>query len=308
MKKLLIELAVRLLGNKDSRRKIFIAVGSVAVGFLMLMFLPVALLSGIANRDSGSSGISEELDSDVRIAEAMAAIGLQEQTTQAQLIYTLYFISTPLEDFTGYANMFNITDDETLIENINGYFGLNIDYQEYSGFYRMVMNASISEYIFTDTSCKNSDDLAAWCRNVYASDWEYTDNSYGESVGENGVRSADNVGLIMGYLRYSPSEKQFSTDIDTLIYTEQGGIDTMPDVQGVGVYNGSDFGIYIGSGEVVFSSAMGGIVRESLENGGWTSWCTFEGISYPQAVTDRINEIQNPTEENTEEETTENGE
>ena len=61
MKKLLIELAVRLLGNKDSRRKILIAVGSVAVGFLMLMFLPVALLSGIANRDSGSSGIRRSL-------------------------------------------------------------------------------------------------------------------------------------------------------------------------------------------------------------------------------------------------------
>lgn len=39
-------------------------------------------------------------------------------------------------------------------------------------------------------------------------------------------RCADNVGLIMGYLRYVPSEKSFNMDINMLIYNEIGGLDT----------------------------------------------------------------------------------
>jgi hypothetical protein len=73
----------------------------------------------------------------------------------------------------------------------------------------------------------------------------------------------------------------------------------MPDSKGVGVYNGSEFGIYVGSSEVIFSSAMGGIERHTLTDGGWTSWCTFDAVTYPQEVQDRINELQEATTETT---------
>ena len=72
----------------------------------------------------------------------------------------------------------------------------------------------------------------------------------------------------------------------------------------MGVYNGSEFGVYVGGGEVVFSSAMGGVQRQSLTEGGWTSWCTFDAVAYPQEVQDRINELQEPTTEATTEATT----
>ena len=72
----------------------------------------------------------------------------------------------------------------------------------------------------------------------------------------------------------------------------------------MGVFNGSEFGVYVGGGEVVFSSAMGGVQCQSLTEGGWTSWCTFDAISYPQEVDDRINELQEPTTEATTETTT----
>ena len=321
------KIAVDLALDKNKRNKFLILVGSIAAGFLGLMLLPIAVLSTMGNIEPPSfddhnfdmaaflSGLAPEQQEQIAvteadgqaIAEAMAAIGLQEQTIKAQLIYMSFFEDNRLTDFTGYANMFT-QEDKQLIQSINGYYGLSIDYEEFLRTYTMVMNSTINEYMFTNTAEKNSDDLAAWCRNAYVSGWGFAENNYGESDETSRIRCADNVGLIMGYIRYEPDSKTFNTDIDTLIYNEIGGIDTMPDVQGIGVYNGSEFGIYVGGGDVIYSSAIGGcVLREPLSEGDWTSWCTFEGISYPQEVTDRINEIQNPTEPTTEE-TTENGE
>jgi len=73
----------------------------------------------------------------------------------------------------------------------------------------------------------------------------------------------------------------------------------MPDCPVVGVNNGSEFGVYVGGGNVVFSSAMGGVQRQALSEGNWTSWCIFDEVSYPQEVTELINEIQAATEETT---------
>ncbi len=115
-------------------------------------------------------------------------------------------------------------------------------------------------------------------------------------------RCSDNVGLIMEYLRYVPSEKAFNTDVDTLIYNEIGELDTMPDVAGIGLFDGNNFGVYVGNGDAVFTSYdVGSIVKSPFSEGNRISWCTFEGIDCPQEVTGKIEEIQNPTEENTEE-------
>ena len=43
------------------------------------------------------------------------------------------------------------------------------------------------------------------------------------------------------------------------------------------------------------------MTKEVVSNGGWSSWCTYEGVDYPQEVQDKIIEINNVTEENTEE-------
>ena len=167
----------------------------------------------------------------------------------------------------------------------------------------MVMNATINEYMFMDSDTKNCTDMAAWSRNAYVSGWGFQENCYGEMDENLRYRCADNVGMIMGYLRYLPSKKSFNTDVDTLIYNEIGGLDTMPDIAGIGLFDGSQFGIYVGNGEVIFASADSeNVVKSPVSEGNWISWCTFEGIDYPQEVTDIIEEIQNPTEENTEEE------
>ena len=97
--------------------------------------------------------------------------------------------------------------------------------------------------------------------------------------------------ITLGYLNYSPTDKEFDSAYSTLVYTEQGGLDTMPEVAGVGLFDGSKHGIYIGNNEMIYSSeAVGYITKDFVSNGGWSSWCTYEGVDYPQEVRDKIDE------------------
>ena len=115
----------------------------------------------------------------------------------------------------------------------------------------------------------------------------------GERNESDRVRYADNAGLMLGYLNYNPEEKAFGSSYNTLIYTEQGSVDSMPEVAGIGLFDGNQHGIYVGNGEVVYSSeAVGYIVKEPVSNSGWTSWCTYEGVDYPQEVTDAIESLK----------------
>lgn len=320
-KALLKKLAVDTALDKDKRNKILLIVGSIAVGLLFLLFAPIAVLSSMGQIESPDisvnfdendfmSEMSQERQEAMNsimadgqaIADSMYTAGLQEQIIKAQLIYFSYFESGQIVDFSGYAEMFRNENNEALISDINNFYGLEINYEDFMRSYVMVMNATINEYMFTDSGTKNCADFAAWARNAYVSGWGFCENYFGEIDENLRYRCADNVGLIMGYLRYVPSEKSFNTDIDTLIYNEIGGLDTMPDIAGIGLFDGSQFGIYVGNGEVIFASAdSGNIVKSPVSEGNWISWCTFEGIDYPQEVVDKINEIQNPTEENTEE-------
>ncbi len=321
-KALLKKLAVDTVLDKDKRNKILLIVGSIAVGLLFLLFAPIAVLSGMGEIESPDISVNfdkndffENLDGQQQekfsrmesdgqaIADSMYAVGLQEQIIKAQLIYFSYFESGQIVDFSGYAEMFRNENNEALILDINNFYGLEINYEDFMRSYVMVMNSTINEYMFTDSGTKNCADMAAWARNAYVSGWGFQENCYGEMDENLRYRCADNVGLIMGYLRYVPSEKSFNTDVDTLIYNEIGGLDTMPDIAGIGLFDGSQFGIYVGNGEVIFASADSeNVVKSPVSEGNWISWCTFEGMDYPQEVVDKINEIQNPTEENTEEE------
>lgn len=321
-KALLKKLAVDTALDKDKRNKFLLIIGSIAVGLLFLLFAPIAVLSGMGEIESPDISVNfnendffENLDGQQQekfsrmesdgqaIADSMYAVGLQEQIIKAQLIYFSYFKSGQIVDFSGYAEMFRNENNEALISNINNFYGLEINYEDFMRSYVMVMNATINEYMFTDSGTKNCTDMAAWARNAYVSGWGFQENCYGEMDENLRYRCADNVGLIMGYLRYVPSEKAFDTDVDTLIYNEIGGLDTMPDIAGIGLFDDSQFGIYVGNGEVIFASAdIGKVVKQPISDYNWISWCTFEGVEYPQEVVDKIDEIQNPTEENTEEE------
>lgn len=236
-----------------------------------------------------------------QIASAMESAGVREQTIKAQLIYVSCFENVSVDDFDTYANLFaNAPDDATLISNINSVYGLEIVYEDYMRSYVAVMNSTVNLYLFSDTATKNAADLAAWMRNAYVSGWGFESGMIGEMNPELRYRTADNAGVIIGYLRYNPTEKSFGSEPDLLYYTARGTMDTMPDAAGVGVFDGTDFGVYVGNGEVIFSSADGGcVVKELLGNRDWTAWCTFDAVTYPQEVTDAVDQsvTTEPTEE-----------
>ena len=308
-KALLKMIAIDTATDKKKRNTVLIVIGSVLVGLLMLILLPVIVFMSLGSIEPPETELqfdeaafisqqSPEQQENIRaveaagraIAEAMAAADLREQTIKAQLIYMSYFDGNRLTDFTAYTEHFS-QNDERLIQSLNTDYSLDIDYTEFKRTYTLVMNSTINEYMFTDSESNNSADLAAWCRNAYESGWGYADNCFGERTGEDRIRCADNVGLIMGYVRYDTENKTFNDDVVDMYYTEQGSIDTMPDIQGVGVFNGADFGVYIGGGEVVFSSAIGGCVqRQALSDGAWNSWCIFDAVSYPKEVTEQETE------------------
>lgn len=317
--------AVYILGDEKKRGKLFVLIGSIVVGFIGLMCLPVAVLSSmgsmeveppeidkslfnesaiIAGLDSEQQAkITEIQNSGQAIEDAMTGAGVRSQTIKAQLIYMSYFDGVQNFNAESYANLFAAApNDSDLIAAINSTYGLEIDYDEYMRSYTWVMNSTINEYMFTDGTTKNCSDLAAWAENAYVSGWGYMNGFIGERNDTDRIRYADNAGLMLGYLNYNPTDKMFGFDYDTLVYTEQGGLDTMPDVAGIGLFDGSQHGIYVGNGEVVYSSeTLGYVTKEPVSNGSWTSWCTYEGVDYPQEVLNAINEINNVTEENTEE-------
>ena len=319
------KIAIYILGDKDKRGKLFVLIGSIAAGFLGLMCLPVAVLSSMGsmeveppeidkslfNESAIMAGLSSEQQEQITniqnqgqaIEDAITSAGVRSQTIKAQLIYMSYFEDVQNFNAESYANLFAVApNDSDLIAAINSTYGLEIDYDEFMRTYTWVMNSTINEYMFSDESTKNCTDLAAWAENAYVSGWGYMNGFIGERNEADRIRYADNAGLMLGYLNYSPTDKAFGSDYSTLVYTEQGGLDTMPEVAGVGLFDGSKHGIYIGNNEMIYSSeAVGYITKDFVSNGGWSSWCTYEGVDYPQEVLNAINEIDNVTEENAEE-------
>ena len=316
------KLAIYILGDEKKRGKLFVLIGSIAVGFIGLMCLPVAVLSSMGsmeveqpqidkslfNESAIMAGLSSEQQAKITeiqnsgqdIENAMTNAGVRSQTIKAQLIYMSYFDEVQNFNAESYANLFAVApNDSDLIAAINSTYGLEIDYDEYMRSYTWVMNSTINEYMFSDESTKNCAGLAAWAENAYVSGWGYMNGFIGERNESDRIRYADNAGLMLGYLNYDPMEKVFGSDYDTLVYTEQGGLDTMPNVAGIGLFDGSQHGIYVGNGEVIYcSETVGYVMKDLVSNGGWTSWCTYEGINYPKEVQEAIDDV---TEENAEE-------
>ena len=82
------------------------------------------------------------------------------------------------------------------------------------------------------------------------------------------------------------------TDRNTLESRLYKSVNGMPEVIGIGLFDGSQHGIYVGNGEVIYSSeSLGYVTKENVSNGSWTSWCTYDGVTYPQEVTDAIQSV-----------------
>ena len=324
------KIAIYILGDEKKRGKLFALIGSIAAGFIGLMCLPVAVLSSMGSLEIETpevdrsmftdSAFMATLDEDQQsqiaefqsqgeaIAAFMSAVGLPSETIKAQLIYYSYFDENPLSDFTEYASLFaNANDDIALLESINATYGIEIPYDDFMRSYTWTMNTTINEYMFTDSTTKNCADMAAWAENAYVSGWGFKQGAIGNRDDVDRIRYADNAGLMLGFLNYDPTEKVFSSDYNTLVFTEQGSLDTMPEVAGIGLFDGSQHGIYVGDGEVIYcSESVGYVTKDLVSNGGWVSWCTYEGVDYPQEVLDLIDGTEVDSENDSGENSAEN--
>ena len=311
MKAAIIKIILQLLSDKKARHRVFLIIASVVVGLLGMLVMPVIVIYTMGQMEPPEITISEEemlsgLDADrltamesggQEIAYFLSSRGLRSQIMKAQFIYLSCFDVDSELNFEEYAGYFSIGDDTMLIGCLNSVYGLEINYDEFERTYLFMKHLTIDSNLFTSTGTKNAADLAAWCRNAYEAEWLYAPGGHGDLDAESQRRTADNVGLILGYFNYDFVGKAFGSGIDTLVYTEQGGMDTMPDVPGIGVYNGSEFGVYGGNGEIFFSSADGRLVQKSsVTDARWTEWVTFVGIEYPQDLWGYIDELHAPEE------------
>lgn len=312
MKTIIIKLLASLASDMKAQKKIIILVLSISVGFIFLLCLPVVVMTGMGSSKPDMSAIdpsqfteqsimasldSEQADKIDRlkgvgqsIETEMAAVGVPKQTIKAQVIYVTYFDNVQNFDANAFANLFKAApDDATLINSINQTYHLEIPYEQYLHNYTYIMNTTVNPYMFSDTSTKNAADLAAWGFNAYESGWGYKAGFIGQKNDEDRIRYCDNAGLMIGYLNYDTAQKLFGDAVTTLTYTEQGEIDSMPDVPGIGLFDGTKHGIYIGNGEVIFcDEVVGYVTRQAVADGSWTKWCTYEGIIYPPEVQDAI--------------------
>ncbi|MDE5884489.1 MAG: hypothetical protein K2H29_05350 [Oscillospiraceae bacterium] len=123
MKAELIKLALSLLGDEKTRKKLLIAVLSVIVGLLGMMCLPFIVLHSMdkigvpeistsaVDQTQFLTNIDTEKTAELEvtgqtIANAMSVIGLQEQTIKSQLIYLSFFEDKEISDFFNMLDFF----------------------------------------------------------------------------------------------------------------------------------------------------------------------------------------------------------
>ncbi len=305
----LVKLLASLVPKKKLGKKLGILVLSIAFGLIFLLVLPVVVMKSLGNisGDSAKPTINtaqltesnikahmsdsnrelvERMERDGQAIETkMNELGIKEQTVKAQLIYMTEAEKLADLDADAYCNLFKYaTDDKSLLDSLNQNYGLSIDYEEFMHVYTLTMNAHINEYMFSDEDTKNAADLAAWADNAYISGWKYRKNCYGEKIKEELVRCADEAGLIEGYLRYDPDNKKFG-ERSVVAYTIKGDASAKPEVKGIGLYSEDNLGVYIGNDQVVYASKDNGcVIKESVSEGHWTKWCTYDDIRYTSEI------------------------
>ena len=295
--------------KKKLGKKLGILVLSIAFGLIFLLVLPVVVMKSLGNisGDSAKPSINtaqltesnikahmsdsnrelvERMERDGQAIETkMNELSIKEQTVKAQLIYMTEADKLIDLDADAYCNLFKYAnDDKSLLDSLNQNYGLDIDYEEFMHVYTLTMNAHINEYMFSDEDTKNAADLAAWADNAFISGWKYKKDCYGEKIKEELVRCADEAGLIEGYLRYDPDNKKFGEKA-VVGYTIKDDASAKPEVKGIGLYSEDNLGVYIGNDQVVYASKdKGCVIKESVSEGHWTKWITYDGVKYPSEI------------------------
>ena len=174
---------------------------------------------------------------------------------------------------------------------------------------------------FTDPRTKNNHDLAAYAIQAWEHGWGYVWGTFGNVLTESmlqykleqypdigaseafirehwlGHRTTDCVGLLKGYGWLNPDTLTIDYNTNGMpdysadqMYasaaengTEYGGMSSMPEIVGLGLWKKGHWGIYVGDGYAI--EAMGtqyGVVRTKVEGRGWQGWCKTPYIQYDE--------------------------
>ena len=144
---------------------------------------------------------------------------------------------------------------------------------------------------------KRASDLVKYCKSLLNQPTRYVWGGIGRY--ENGVRLFDCIGMVKSFLWHDYS--QYNTkyygvtcpdfDCEAMFKraSEKGNINTIPEVEGVIVYQKGHVGVYIGNGEVIEATAgfTGKVLKthfkgnhKTFKRTSWTHWFKMPELEY----------------------------
>ncbi len=189
------KIAVALLSDKDTFKKVCTFIASILVLLIMPLAAILAIFQGNIEftpemlEDIAANVDPEELEKltkvQVTLDEIESAMDEKEMANRVEEAQLLYMLA--LYDYSDEDDFINrltdcFEDDQTdyeLIDNVNDEFGSDIDPAEYVMVVSGLRDTTIDPWIFQDPYTKNSEDLAAFAQEAYSDGWGYVWGSYG---------------------------------------------------------------------------------------------------------------------------------
>lgn len=112
--------------------------------------------------------------------------------------------------------------------------------------------------------------------------------------GDFGKKVHDCLGLWKGYMMSESPEAEavynskydYSADSIFKAATEKGTIDTIPNIEGLGLYKKGHFGVYLGNGREIEARGFDyGVLEDAVSNTAFTHWFKVPHIEYGEATT-----------------------
>lgn len=191
------KIAVALLSDTKTLRKVLFAVLVVLVAMILPMVMVVSLFSGDFEVDTAA--LQEYVEDNLTAADiqflrnvenmmsdietAMIDAGFSGDVGAAQALYVM-----ALSDYANQPGFVSrlvscFAEEQTdaqLIAAVNNTFGTAIDVEEFSNVMRNVRSRRIDSTHFVDCGTKNNLDLVLWAISAYEAGWGYVMGTYGQ--------------------------------------------------------------------------------------------------------------------------------
>lgn len=193
------KVAVAMLSDTKTLRKVLFAVLVVLVAMILPMVMVVSLFSGDFQVDTAA--LQEYVEDNLTAADitllrsiettmgeietAMINAGFSGDVGAAQALYVMV-----LSDYANQPGFVSrlascFAEEQTdaqLVAAVNNTFGTDIDVEEFSNVMRNVRSRRIDSTHFVDCGTKNNLDLVQWAISAYEAGWGYVMGTYGQML------------------------------------------------------------------------------------------------------------------------------